>query len=162
MAIWHCGANAGGHFGSSPNKDAHWHTFTGIVVIVLTTQQPLNAFVRPHPQIDGLPKTTGRWIFEIVHKGTGYIAVVVGILNVWSGIRLLDTLSYDTTVIAVAMILAILGTLPVVVYWVLSCFKQDNLIARLCVGLAVGKFAEDKKDDGGQAIGKGKVDPCAP
>jgi len=134
------------------------HTYIGLIVVILTTQQPLNAFFRPHPS-PGQAKSTGRWIFEIVHKGAGYIAVVLGVFNCVSGVRLLGELSYDSTVSSVALVILLLGVVPVLGFWLLTCLKQNNPLARLCVGLVGGSMVRDQEtgnQDGGVVIGAKK------
>jgi len=150
MALWHSGSNGGGHFGSSPNEDAHGHMYIGLFVVILTTLQPVNAYFRPHPT-PGQSKSIGRWIFELVHKGCGYIAVVLGIFNMSSGIRLLSNQSYDDTVNFVALVLTALGVVPVACFWLISCLKRENFMARICVGLVGGSMQVSQDSESGVA-----------
>ncbi|CAJ1442851.1 unnamed protein product [Effrenium voratum] len=124
MAVWHVSEN-GIHF-SSP------HHFVGLVVFVLAMFQPVNAALRKcvdHP-VPGQKKSTGRLIFEIVHKGSGYLAVVLGIANCWLGVALLLNQNYGAAEIAVAAALCGLGTASVLIYVVMSLIDKNNCISR--------------------------------
>jgi len=160
MGVWHAEANAGGHFGSYEveSTSVHTHTYTGLVIVILATQQPLNAFLRPHAS-PGHAKSTARWIFEIVHKSSGYSAVLLGVFNCFLGISLLDSKGYDSTATVVAIVLSALGLLPVVGFWILSFFKQDNLVANMCVGLvgsSMHAVVDSEHGKQGDAIGNGQ------
>lgn len=58
------------------------HAILGLVVILLGLLQPLNALVRPHPG------TPNRWLFNLIHLGTGYSALVLSLINVFLGLKL--------------------------------------------------------------------------
>ena len=70
----------GSHFESSFSV-AVAHMFTGLIVVILGTLQPLNAFFRPHPAPKGEPTPMGRRVWEIFHKGAGYLATFGGMIN---------------------------------------------------------------------------------
>jgi hypothetical protein len=92
------------------NPDGHYtgpheaHMVTGLVVMIIGILQPLNAFIRPHATPDrhdssgrfvgAGEKTMGRAMWEFVHKGLGRFAVVVGPLNVWGGLQIIDKASF--------------------------------------------------------------------
>jgi len=60
------------------------HASLGMVTMILGIMQPLNAFFRPHKQA-GKPVTTMRRAWEILHKGSGYLAVFLGLVTVGLG-----------------------------------------------------------------------------
>mmetsp|Transcript_167980 Transcript_167980/g.297601 ORF Transcript_167980/g.297601 Transcript_167980/m.297601 type:complete len:389 (-) Transcript_167980:95-1261(-) len=73
-------------------KAAHFkfaHEIIGLIVIILGTLQPVNAVIRNlhcigHPE-PGKPKPPMRIAWEILHKGSGYTAVILGMINVILG-----------------------------------------------------------------------------
>jgi len=124
MILVHLENQGGGHF-------AHFHTWIGLGVVVLGTLQPLNAAARhlcAHPHL-GEKKSPGRLVFEIVHKGSGYIAVAFGMLNCWFGLNVLMKFNYDNTAVAVCITVSALGAVPVICYFILSLIKKDNFIS---------------------------------
>mmetsp|Transcript_33700 Transcript_33700/g.59681 ORF Transcript_33700/g.59681 Transcript_33700/m.59681 type:complete len:191 (-) Transcript_33700:107-679(-) len=135
MAVWHVQSL---HF-TKP------HHLIGLIAVVLGTLQPFNAALRKfcaHPH-EGEPKTAGRLVFEVVHKGSGYIATVMGMVNCWIGVLLLVKGEYDVAAIAVAAALTASGTLSVVSYVIISCLCPDNCISKTLVG---GSYKVDSSD----------------
>ena len=65
------------------------HGVLGCVTMALGLLQPLNAVIRPHPPAEGEEKETTRLIWEIVHKGFGYIALMLAIATIGYGTTLL-------------------------------------------------------------------------
>ncbi len=53
------------------------HMYIGAAVTFLGTMQPLNACIRPHPE----PRTSTRACWELVHIGSGWLAVLGGVAN---------------------------------------------------------------------------------
>mmetsp|Transcript_21471 Transcript_21471/g.62162 ORF Transcript_21471/g.62162 Transcript_21471/m.62162 type:complete len:517 (-) Transcript_21471:379-1929(-) len=103
------------------------HARIGLAVVIVGTLQPLNAALRPHPE----PRTRARVAFEVVHKGLGWIAVLLGIFNVAVGIYIVSDRGYETTVVAVALAIAVLSVLPGLLVFALACLWPNNPIARL-------------------------------
>ena len=64
----------------------------------------LNVAIRPHPT---MPKSRSRKIFEIIHKGGGRFAVVLGCLNIMYGIKLIIDKGYDVATISVPVSLVL-------------------------------------------------------
>ena len=64
------------------------HGLVGCIVMSLGLLQPLNAFIRPHapPPGDGAPKAVKRVVWEYVHKGSGYTAVVLAVITIFIGV----------------------------------------------------------------------------
>jgi hypothetical protein len=69
--------------------DSYRHGVLGMVTMTLGCLQPLNAILRPHPTKEGEEKTTARLVWELLHKSTGYIAVLLAVV----------TIGYGTTVL---------------------------------------------------------------
>ena len=71
------------------------HGYIGLVVMALALLQPLNAMVRPKAidkTVDksaapGRKKTCRRSVWEVLHKSTGYLAVVLALANMFLGVR---------------------------------------------------------------------------
>ncbi len=66
-----------GHYSARP------HAIIGLLVFALGLFQPLNALVRPHPE----PRTRRRVAWELVHKNGGRVAVVLGLINPFYGLK---------------------------------------------------------------------------
>ena len=67
-------------------KDTSYvHGALGMTVMVIGLLQPLNAFVRPHPPEAGESRSAKRLVWEIVHKCSGYIAVVLAAVTILMG-----------------------------------------------------------------------------
>jgi len=84
-----------------------FHTFIGLLVVIVGTLQPVNALLRPHRPEEGQVKTRLRATWELMHKGLGWLAVVLGMLNLLFGIILLVKKGYDSIAVGVASLLAI-------------------------------------------------------
>jgi hypothetical protein len=73
-------------------KGAHFqrpHEIIGLIVVLLGIMQPINAQIRHHKSI-GHPgpngeKTRNRVIWEFVHKGSGWLCLFLGMVNVILG-----------------------------------------------------------------------------
>jgi len=73
-------------------KGAHFqrpHEIIGLIVVLLGLMQPINAQIRHlksigHPGPNG-EKTRNRVIWEVVHKGSGWLCLVLGTVNVILG-----------------------------------------------------------------------------
>jgi len=146
MAVWHVKENAGG-------KSETGHAYIGLVVVAIGTMQPFNAAMRPHPPDAGEARSAGRLLFEIAHKGGGYVAIVLGLLNVCAGVKLLGDKNYNTTTIVFALTLCLLGAVPVIGYVIAAIVLPNNKFSRMCVGAgaSVGIKVPNNPDS---AIGK--------
>lgn len=113
------------------------HTFIGIVVVGIGTLQPLNAVFRPK-HADGEDKSSGRKAWEILHKGSGYVAVVGGVAAIGSGIYILFELGFSTTAVYTAAVLAALGLLPPLFY-ALTGAEGVSAGCFGCFGMTVNK-----------------------
>ncbi|XP_066911351.1 uncharacterized protein [Clytia hemisphaerica] len=70
---------------SGPGTTSYSHGVLGMTVMVLGLLQPFNALIRPHPPEAGEKKALARLIWEIVHKSSGYIAVVLAAVTICFG-----------------------------------------------------------------------------
>jgi len=79
------------------------HTILGLVVVLLGALQPLNAVFRPHPHKDNSQAhfLNARTMWEYMHKGTGYLAVLFGILNVVCGILATKNRNYGHAIVPI-------------------------------------------------------------
>ena len=67
-------------------KDASFvHGALGMTVMIIGILQPLNAFIRPHPPEEGQQRTSKRLLWEIVHKCSGYMAVLIAVVTIVLG-----------------------------------------------------------------------------
>mmetsp|Transcript_84414 Transcript_84414/g.239303 ORF Transcript_84414/g.239303 Transcript_84414/m.239303 type:complete len:519 (+) Transcript_84414:100-1656(+) len=106
------------------------HGYIGLGVVAVGTLQPLNAALRPHPK----PRTNARIVFEVVHKGCGWLAVLLGMLNVAMGISAAVEKGYDAVVAASARAVAVLALLPASLALALARLRPDNPITRFVTG----------------------------
>lgn len=86
------------------------HMGVGLSVMVLGVGQPVNAFFRPHREKDVAP-TAMRRIWEVLHKGVGYLAIALGMFNVGVGTTVLGgdaalrfQVAYGVVVAAMALL----------------------------------------------------------
>jgi len=68
----------------APSKSRD-HGIIGLTVMSMGIFQPINAYFRPHVPPKGEEKPLKRFIWEILHKSNGYIAVLLGLVNVYIG-----------------------------------------------------------------------------
>ena len=61
------------------------HGVLGMTVMVLGLLQPLNALIRPHPPEAGEKRPLKRLIWEVVHKSSGYIAIILAAVTICYG-----------------------------------------------------------------------------
>lgn len=76
----------------------YYHGICGMVVMILGILQPLNALIRPHAPNADEEKTTKRFAWEIWHKSSGYIAVLLAVPTIVLGSKSLPNLEDQTTV----------------------------------------------------------------
>lgn len=67
------------------------HGVVGMLVMTLGILQPINAFFRPHPAEEGKPVSPWRHTWELLHKGSGYTAVLLGLVAILLGTTLVAT-----------------------------------------------------------------------
>lgn len=74
-------------FGIASTLSRHFqfaHGAIGLVAMILAILQPLNAFFRPHKQ-KGQPLTRARIAWEYLHRWSGRISVLLGLINISLG-----------------------------------------------------------------------------
>ena len=62
-------------------------------MMVVAISQPLNAFLRPHPD----PKTLSRRVWEGIHKTSGYASVLISVWNAFVGLESNWWYGYEST-----------------------------------------------------------------
>lgn len=78
--------------------DSYKHGVLGMVTMCLGCLQPLNAIFRPHPPAkEGDEKSTARLLWELLHKSTGYIAIVLAIVTIGYGTTILPIIEDQKT-----------------------------------------------------------------
>jgi len=74
------------------------HGICGMVVMILGLVQPLNALIRPHPPSNpDEAKSTKRWLWEIWHKSSGWMAVGLAVPTIVLGTLSLPNLEDQST-----------------------------------------------------------------
>lgn len=69
------------------------HKILGLVAFIIGILQVLNAFFRPkHSGDEDETKSTSRYLWELFHKNGGRLVIVLAWVNVFLGIRLLESL----------------------------------------------------------------------
>jgi len=76
-------------FDRDSDRAAKSHAVIGCVVMSLGLLQPLNAFLRPHKEAGG-DISPARRIWEVVHKGSGYVALFLAAVNIVLGTGILQ------------------------------------------------------------------------
>lgn len=69
-------------------QDNFYHAIGGTIVMVLGLLQPLNAFVSPTAPKPREDKTRTRFVWEVIHKCTGWLAVLLAIPTIGLGLTL--------------------------------------------------------------------------
>jgi hypothetical protein len=64
--------------------NSYKHGVFGMVTMSLGLLQPINAILRPHFDPDS-PKTTLRIVWEYIHKGSGYAALLLAVVTIGYG-----------------------------------------------------------------------------
>jgi len=86
VAICHYGPSVFSDYGQNNFR----HACCGTTVMILGLLQPLNAFVRPHHDASSSEdKSKTRCMWEILHKGSGWLAIVLAIFTIGLGLSLL-------------------------------------------------------------------------
>lgn len=120
-----------------PHFSSGLHTTIGIVVVALGTLQPLNGLLRPHKAADGEEQSGARLWWERLHKSIGYVAVLLAIIVLCTGIGHASLLSYSQATIGTAAALVVLGLAPALVFYALASCSPTGAqpFARFLFGL---------------------------
>eukprot|EP00932_Pfiesteria_piscicida_P017899 SRR837773.4775.p1 GENE.SRR837773.4775~~SRR837773.4775.p1 ORF type:complete len:534 (-),score=29.97 SRR837773.4775:137-1660(-) len=94
LAFWHCQRHSV-HLRSL-------HAWVGYIVTGVGTLQPLNALLRPHPE----PKTVARRAFEVIHRGFGWSAILMAVVNIFLGIWMVRQLGLSGWTVGLASLTA--------------------------------------------------------
>jgi len=84
LAGWIIALNEFTVFQSKGESNYH-HGVMGITVMTLGLIQPINALIRPKAAKDGQAKSPARKIWEYIHKGTGWIALLLAVPTIVLG-----------------------------------------------------------------------------
>ena len=118
-AFMYVGSKGGAHF-------AGGHTIVGLVVVILGTLQPVNAFFRPHNPPMGEEKSNARKLWEKLHIGSGYTAAIFGFVNCILGALLANMMfKSDSSLFVVALVLVGLGGLSTF-YYIFNASRKDG------------------------------------
>jgi len=102
-------------------KDVGFHNYRhgicGMVVMILGILQPLNALIRPHAPEGDEEKTTTRFLWEIWHKSSGWIAVLLAVPTIVLGTLSLPLLN-DQAKFQVGYAASCIGGLLVLVAYI--------------------------------------------
>lgn len=74
--------------GSSTRDKAYSHAVCGTTAMCLGLLQPFNALVRPKLPKEDEDKSTLRVVWEVIHKGLGYVAIILAFVTVGLGTKL--------------------------------------------------------------------------
>lgn len=69
------------------------HGTLGLVVMILGGLQPINGLLRPHKPAANEKKSTARFAWEVLHKGSGWIALCLAVPTMALGVNLLRDLT---------------------------------------------------------------------
>ena len=128
FVVVYVSAKGGVHFGGL-------HTYIGLAVTILGTLQPLNAYFRPHAAEEGKAKSSKRQYWEWLHKGSGYIACILGMLNVLIGVYFAHTLFKNGALTGLAGGLLGVGLVCCLIYASMKCIKNRNTPAKKSIAL---------------------------
>ena len=61
------------------------HAAMGMTVMILALLQPIKTLIRPNPPEKGEARSLKRLVWEIVHKCSGYIAIILAAMTIVIG-----------------------------------------------------------------------------
>lgn len=89
---------SGGSGASVLEKKAWAHAVCGTTAMCIGLLQPLNALLRPHAPEDGEAKAKSRCLWEVIHKGMGFIGTILALVTIGLGTRIIS--SYENQFLA--------------------------------------------------------------
>lgn len=92
----------------------YYHGILGMIVMILGILQPINAFVRPHNPEEGQSKSQLRRAWEILHKTSGYVAVLLAAFTIILGTFLLPSTADQITFQAVYGVVVVILVVSIV------------------------------------------------
>jgi len=100
------------------------HAVIGMVTMIIGLIQPINAIFRPHAPKENEEKTTLRFVWEICHRGLGWIGILLGFATIWMGTTLLS--KDDKRSFQLCYGVLVLGCLVLLSSFLLLEKKQDK------------------------------------
>ena len=101
------------------------HAVMGMITMIIGLIQPINAIFRPHAPKENEGKTTLRLVWEICHKGLGWIGILFAFITIWMGTTLLKT-KEDRRMFQFYYGVWVLGFLVLIASFMLLEKKQDK------------------------------------
>ena len=95
-----------------------------MIVTTLATLQPLNAYFRPHGPKPGEVITSTRQNWQYLHKGSGYIAAILGFVNVIIGVEFGWNKFQNGAFTGLTGALLGIGFLVLTGYWISKCMSK--------------------------------------
>ena len=106
------------------------HGVLGMTVMILGLLQPLNALIRPHPPEAGEKRPLKRLIWEVVHKSSGYIAIILAAVTICYGTFVICC--HNTKFLA-AWIVTLVWVLLFSLYCLLDGYRYKKISANMSV-----------------------------
>jgi len=100
------------------------HALLGMTTMCIGLVQPINAIFRPHPPKEGEIKSTLRTVWEIGHKGLGWLGILLGVITVAIGTMILQ--DPDHRMIFQIVYGAVVGSLLVGLVVFLKCESKKG------------------------------------
>lgn len=114
------------------------HTYIGMTVVAIGTLQPLNALFRAHPPTGGWPhgkKPAKRVVWELVHKGLGWVAVILGIVNIALGLELAEKKGYSLAIVGVGAAFTAIALIPAALFFFSGVAVSPQPAGAACLSL---------------------------
>ena len=143
------------------------HSKVGLAVVTVGTMQPLNALIRPHAPASGEPKPTIRALWEVLHKGLGWLCTLAGIVNVILGLLLAISNGVDSAFVCIIASAVGLGTGSALLMFIESLASSRGKMMTFCVRSCTRVEHDGVANDIGTSLlpttsGKGNVRYVAP
>lgn len=116
------------------------HTKLGVFIAIAGFLQPVSALLRPHPPKDGWvngPPIT-RTLFEIYHKGIGWVAMICGVVNVFLGADLVKDLGFKEITSNFPISIGSIGAGLATLFFILGTVMPDNPVSKTLTGAKPG------------------------
>lgn len=103
------------------------HAVLGMTTMVIGLIQPINAIFRPHPPKEGEDKALLRFVWELLHKGLGWIGILLGLITVGMGTTLiLDNAQKITFQVCYALSIGVIASIALFLYCEKRKFRYEE------------------------------------